>query len=267
MTTTKTLKAGQISRDESLSFRSQDDFPEHVRTLVAVLKRGGDLDPVLVWREQDGAGRLTGRMVLLDGAQRMKAYRSFGRDQHIPVTVFEGSKAEAAETAVTANARVTIGLCSAERTDAAWRLVWFYEYELSKPRIMKAAGVSSGTVAKMRRRAREMREQEAEFTGDWRRDSSDRQRAMKDFDEEKYEAEWQQRLDQMVESIRSAMGWTHHVDTVQAYHALEKALGEKAIRAMFEYGFGDELDERTGTTPSQVTGADGDEDYCDGEDF
>ncbi|MCB5200849.1 ParB N-terminal domain-containing protein, partial [Loktanella sp. TSTF-M6] len=210
MTGRLTLAAGKICRDPDFQFR-EFDHPALVRNLAGALKRGTQLDPVLIWRERDDAGKPTGRHVLLDGAHRMKAYRSLGRSGAIPVEVFEGTRDDALEAAVAANAKAVVGLTSTERTNAAWRLVRIGT-GLTKPRIMKAAGVSSGTVAEMRRRANMMREAGKDASGRWRTDRRDPDPERKAFDPDKAEAARQEEVVKMAEGFRKAAGWCPHVD-------------------------------------------------------
>lgn len=181
-----TLAAGKIYRDPMFQFRDTD-HPDLVRNLAGALKRGTQLEPLLIWRERDDAGDPTGRLVLLDGAHRMKAYRSLGKSGAMPVTIFEGTRADAVEAAVVANAKASVGLTSTERTNAAWRIVW-EGHDLTKARIMRAAGVSAGTVAQMRRRAKVLKDEDGSATGRWRTDSRDPDPLQATFDPEKAEA-------------------------------------------------------------------------------
>lgn len=263
MTTYKTLAAGMICRDHSFTFRYNDNQPDLVRTLVAILRRGTKLDPILVWREQDASGALTGRNVLLDGAQRMKAYNSLRKTERIPVEFFAGTKADAAEMAVSLNAKVSVGLTAAERTNAAWRLVWDHGYDLSKARIMRAAGVSAETVAKMRRRAKVLREAEQDVTGEWRRDCIDLQNDHVPFDDDKYEQERQALKVKLVEGLQKVLGFVPKTDTELFFEVMSEAVGDHHLGLMFEYGFADVIKGSSGVSISPVTGAMGDEEQPD----
>jgi hypothetical protein len=67
----------------------------------------------------------------------------------VPVEAFEGSLAQAMAQAAAGNSKAKLSMTSAEKSNAAWRLVAVTD--LSKAETAKAAGVSEGTVANMRR--------------------------------------------------------------------------------------------------------------------
>jgi len=119
----------------------------HVRKLVEALNRSptGALEPMTVW--WDGRG-----WTAIDGHHRHAAYKGVptSGDRTVPVTVFKGSLGEALAQAVAANSKNKRTMSTAEKTQAAWRIV-VMEQGLSKAAIADAAGVSPGTVATMRR--------------------------------------------------------------------------------------------------------------------
>lgn len=59
--------------------------------------QGPDLDPVAVWREEED-GKLTGRMVLLDGRARLAAYKRANRSRvraaprGVPAVIYTGPR-------------------------------------------------------------------------------------------------------------------------------------------------------------------------------
>ena len=61
----------EITLDPTFQFRHTGNDKAHVRGLAQTLRSTGSLDPILVWAEQDDAGKATGRLVLLDGGHRL----------------------------------------------------------------------------------------------------------------------------------------------------------------------------------------------------
>lgn len=169
MTIHTTLAAGEIRHDHDFLFRTKATEQHHVRTLQAIISRGTKIDPLLVWREAGEDGP-TGRFILLDGRHRLAAFLNLKKTQSIPVVIFDGSRAEAMEAALQANAMAKLPLTTSERTNAAWRLVWDHGHELSIKRTAQAAGVSVRLVSLMRVRAKEMEAAGADCTGSWARD-------------------------------------------------------------------------------------------------
>lgn len=119
----------------------------HVRKLAEALNRSptAALEPMTVW--WDGKG-----WTAIDGHHRHAAYKVVGAggDRTVPVMTFEGSLVGALAEAAAANSKNKRIMSTAEKTQAAWRIV-VMEQGLSKAEIADAAGVSPGTVATMRR--------------------------------------------------------------------------------------------------------------------
>lgn len=89
----------------------------HVERLASALRDDADdLLPILVLRRG-------GRVILVDGRHRMKAYKVAGRAESIPVVEFQGSPKEALLEAQRVNNMPALGLTKSERMDAAWKLV------------------------------------------------------------------------------------------------------------------------------------------------
>lgn len=130
----------------------------HVRKMAEAIGRGRMLDPLTVW--WDGKA-----WACIDGHHRYDAYQSagIGGDQPVPVVVFSGPLEVAMGLAASANSKDKLTMSSAEKSDAAWRMV--AATNLSKAVIATAAGVSESTVANMRR-ARAILESRCSFTGD-----------------------------------------------------------------------------------------------------
>jgi len=129
-----------------------------VRKMAEAIGRGRMLDPLTVWWD----GRA---WACIDGHHRYDAYLSagIGGDQPVPVVVFGGTLEAAMGLAASVNSKDKLTMSSAEKSDAAWRMV--AATDLSKAVIATAAGVSESTVANMRR-ARVILESRCSATGD-----------------------------------------------------------------------------------------------------
>jgi hypothetical protein len=117
----------------------------HVSTLLAVLKAGRELDPVMVWR----CGRHT---LLIDGHHRLEAYalqRSGTSTAEVPVQWLRGTPADAVKAAAEANAKPKLQMTHPQRANLAWRLTAAGGF--TKAETAAVAGVSTGLVATMRR--------------------------------------------------------------------------------------------------------------------
>lgn len=119
----------------------------HVRELVRVLRlQGGKpLDPVTVFWTGNG-------WCCIDGHHRMEAYREAGFKPLIPVRVFSGTIDQAMAQALRCNAKDKLAMAREEKLNAAWRFV--IGTGLSKAEIIRAAGVSEGSVSNMRKAMR-----------------------------------------------------------------------------------------------------------------
>ncbi|MDW4497271.1 ParB N-terminal domain-containing protein [Sulfitobacter sp. D35] len=259
MTTPKTLSAGMIRRDYDFAFR--DLSSTHVAALVATIKRGTTLDPILVWRERDPQGKPSGCMVLLDGAHRMAAYRQTRKNRSIPAVIFEGSRVEAMLEAVGRNARAVLPMTTTERMNAAWRLVWEFDPPaLSIAETSRASGVGTTQVKKMRKRKKVMQAVEAvetEFTGRWSHDRKDRDGG--EAPERMSDAARRKQVEVMAEALRKTAGMWPKKDRELFADALETAFGyhlREVAEYLYEFDWEREAD---GFERCPVTGADGDE--------
>lgn len=119
----------------------------HVRKLVESIgrSRSRTLEPLTVW--WDGRG-WTG----IDGHHRHAAYTAaqIGANHIVPVDVFVGSLGEALAQAAAGNSQNKLAMTTAEKTQAAWRMV-VMDDSLSKAFVADKAGVSQASVANMRR--------------------------------------------------------------------------------------------------------------------
>jgi ParB-like chromosome segregation protein Spo0J len=140
------LRPSQIIEVHSV-FQIRGESPDHthVSALLDVLKRGGSLKPITVWRCGEGA-------ILIDGHHRLHAYKQRQKQLRqpllVPVEWFHGSIDEAIEQAAAANNEVKLPLNSQQRKNFGWRLVILNRH--SKAEIAKMAGISERTVANMR---------------------------------------------------------------------------------------------------------------------
>ena len=119
----------------------------HVRKLAEAIGRSKSktIEPMTVWWD----GRTwTG----IDGHHRHAAYKAaaVGVNHLVPVEVFVGSLAEAVAQAAAGNSKNKRPMTTAEKTQAAWRMV-VMDDSLSKVAVAAAAGVSQASVANMRR--------------------------------------------------------------------------------------------------------------------
>lgn len=127
----------------------------HVSELLVLLKQGRKLDPITLWR----CGR---HALLVDGHHRIAAYKQYELHVKKPVPVpcewFEGSAVQAMEVAAETNTKVKLPMTHAQRTDFAWKMVKAGPDRFTKSQTAKLAGVSSGTVAEMRRTLKQLGE-------------------------------------------------------------------------------------------------------------
>jgi hypothetical protein len=118
----------------------------HVLHLTAAIKKNKShtLDPIVVW--WDGKA-----WACVDGHHRYEAYSvaALGSAHLVPVEVFEGTLDQAMATAASANTKDKLAMSRSEKSNAAWHLVAMTD--MTKSAVVKASGVSDGTVATMRR--------------------------------------------------------------------------------------------------------------------
>lgn len=231
----------EITHDPAFRFRQTGTNRAHVRHLAQTLRNVSDLDPVLVWQEEDEAGQPTGRLVLLDGLHRLSAYATAkGHRAAIPAVVLTGDRAGATLAAVQANTRDSLALTKNERTDAAWRLVRPPGKRITVPAVAKAAGVAARTVDNMRKRWREKEAAGKEPTGRWWQDRLDAMPEMEDAPE-MTDAERKAEIARIASAIREAVGKAPWQDQQLVAEALECALGTFKLRSMADYLFADDL--------------------------
>lgn len=125
---------------------------KHVETLAAAVSLEGKLDPVLLWQDAEGT------LWLVDGHHRYRAYlRAWKSDKRrkIPARVLKAGIPERAaiRAAYLANRKDKLSMTSAEKSQAAWRLICSndpYLEAMSLRGFAQWSGVSRETVRKMR---------------------------------------------------------------------------------------------------------------------
>lgn len=234
----------RIQLDDTFCFRAGGIDLAHKADLASTIKNTERaLDPVILWQPegQPEGGKLT----LLDGAHRLAAYRAVGWAGPVPAIIVTCDRRAALRAALSGNSRRSLQLTQAERMDAAWRLV----REPVEPRykvreIAAAADVGTRTVKYMRDRFRTMHEEKIEITGQWSRDrtsadlADDPLAAMTD-------AQRKAETDKLASDLRDFLDRRKHPerpilrDSQAVEEAIFAALGDKRIKHMFEYFFGD----------------------------
>lgn len=246
--TLRFLLPREIAIDPDFLLRQRGIDKGHVRGLAQTLRTLGDLDPVLVWDEINTDGQPSGRLVLLDGHQRLAAYATTkGHRAAVPAVVLKGDRTDATRAAVQARTRDTLPLTKSERMDAAWKLVRLPGKRLPVPTVAKDAGVGAATVDRMRKRWAIMQAQAKEATGNWWRDRQDELPEMEDRPE-MTDAERSAAIEQLAGAINMALGKMPWRDEQLAAEALQRAIGTHKLRTMAEYLFGeaDEFAEEQG---------------------
>lgn len=115
----------------------------HIRQLARTPKDSRMLAPILVWWAGKG-------WVVVDGHHRLEAYREAGwGSAEIAVSCLTGTLEEALLEGAKANCRPTLQMDKSERLNAAWRLTLLAGS--SKAQLAEAAGVSTSSIAGMRK--------------------------------------------------------------------------------------------------------------------
>jgi hypothetical protein len=161
----------------------------HVGDLVSVLRRGGDLDPILVWR----CGK---HALMLDGHHRKAAYERFQIEQKqprdIPVKWFHGSALEAMKSAAEANARFKLQMTPDQRNDLAWKMTVAKLF--TKAETASLSGVSVRHVGNMRQTLKALGD-DAEGCATWKKAMAKARASGVDISEEDLEAKMEAQVD------------------------------------------------------------------------
>lgn len=115
----------------------------HVQAITRAMGRGCKLEPIDAWRDQDG------KLWLIHGHHRRAALMKAGRKRHT-ARIHCGTLAEARLVSIASNSHDRLSLCTADRTQFAWRLHCDHGDAYSIARLAKATGISPKTVSNMR---------------------------------------------------------------------------------------------------------------------
>lgn len=236
-TTLTNIDHRHLTLDPAFRHRKVAENATHLAALRKTLRNTGNLDAILVWREQDDEGEETGRLVLLDGHFRVTAYRAeiaagSVQGKGIPALILKGTRIEAELAALRANTKDALPLTPSERTDAAWSLVRRHLNDISKSRLSKASGVSERSIANMRKKLKEFFEAKEQPTGDWWRDRK--------WPEESSftaptEAERENLIATLSASITEAIR-EHRIKDIEIMaEAIHRALGQRSMADVVEY--------------------------------
>jgi hypothetical protein len=243
MTTLRYVLPREVSLVTALRGRAKGINRGHVRALARVLRNTGKLDPILLWNERGPEGEPTGRLVLLDGAHRLAAYRTTEprfHNQGVPAIVMDGDWTTARLKAAGGNTKETLPLTANERADLAWSMVRDPMFTGSKVQIAGATGVSAPTVARMRSRWKRMQETAQEASGHWwrdRHDSNTGQETAPMIDHAKREAD----IETAKALVQQALGRWLRTDVEAIAETLERALGSRfKDAAEFQFGAGED---------------------------
>lgn len=146
---------------ETFQFRKDNLTEHHVADLLAALKRGAKLPPMLVWADPE-----SGHAYIVDGHHRYAAWMLFDENAVVDVEVLEGTRKNARVTALAANSPTKLAMTNQERQDAAWRLVCGDD-DFSKREIAEAAGVGTSQVGNMRVVLRKYKEAQEDPARTW----------------------------------------------------------------------------------------------------
>lgn len=227
----------QLTLDPAFRHRKEAENATHLAALRKTLRNTGNLDPILVWREQDEDGRETGRLVLLDGHFRVTAYRAEIAAGHVegkgvPALIVKGTRIDAELEALRANTKDSLPLTMTERTDAAWALVRRHRNKISKSQLAKASGVSERSIANMRKKLKEFLEAKEQPSGDWWRD---RQWPEEGTFTPPTDAERERLIATLATSITEAIKEHRIWDVEIKAEAIQRALGKRDMEAVVEY--------------------------------
>lgn len=239
----------QIAESADFKFRADGIDAPHKADLASTIRNtGAPLDPVLLWQAAAGEIGSSGKLILLDGAHRIAAYRAVKWSQPIPSVVLVGTdRRDALGAALRANSKRIRGLSQAERMDAAWRLVREPVPRRYKVREIAAwADVARATVDNMRARFRVMHEEGIEITGSWARDRRTRDDADGDVLGQMTDAQRKAEIDKLAAELRDLFDRRKHrersilCDEQAIWEAIGEALGDNALKHMLDYLLGGE---------------------------
>jgi hypothetical protein len=218
---TAALPPTAIEVVESL-FQPRAIAEHHLSVIVAAVKAGRTIEPLLVYR-------VGARVVLLDGHHRLEAYRRARVTIPIPVKFFKGTLQEAVLAARKANSTPKLAMSPAERANDAWRLVKLGKDKFSKPQICDAANVSDSLVAAMRRALKALGAEAANDCETWReaRQQAEGKEGYTDMTESEREARLAMIAEDWARRIGKAVGSKMANNSELAAMALERYFGRR----------------------------------------
>ncbi|WP_121629808.1 ParB N-terminal domain-containing protein [Tropicibacter alexandrii] len=222
--TTIALRDLRLDPDNFLPKRTGGIVDHHVQDLAERIKRGVELDPMLVWQHPED-----GKTYIIEGHHRYYAYKARKYKKLLTVRVFEGTLESARLQASYSNTKANLPLTAKERADTAWWLVCFWDeekgYTYSKDDTAKASGVSKSQIAVMRRTRKLLTEMQSGFPKEWHL----AQWAVRDIDaqfdtDEDDDARTQAAADALDAEIGNAL--------TKAKHRYPRAIGRVLIRRL-----------------------------------
>lgn len=190
----------------------------HVQAITRAMGRGCKLEPIDAWRGQDG------KLWLIHGHHRHAALMKARRKRHT-ARIHCGMLAEARLVSIASNSHDRLSLCTADRTQFAWRLHCDHGDAYSIARLAKATGISPKTVSNMRAVHLKLSEAGGDVPESWikaRREASDDSRQ---FPCEDREAIFQERRVRLAERIRGPIQWEARTDPGMVFDVLVEAVG------------------------------------------
>lgn len=205
----------------TFQFREEELTQYHVDDLVTALKGGKELDPMTVWINEQG------HYIVIDGHHRLAAYQAESWKKKVKVDVHSCSQADALLLALSENAKARLPMTQIERGNAAWALVRG-KFDYSKRQIVEATGISSGTVATMRRIKKQLEAEEEHIPEDWKEALRLSQgKEGKEMTEDLWEAIIQQRTNLLDDKVGKDIAAMAEIQIEAVERMLSRRLGQK----------------------------------------
>ena len=227
------VKLYKITTDPRVYQPRQDGINHgHLTNLVAILKRGDELDPISVRKTENG------QLVVLDGHHSLEAYRLTRWHQSIPVLVYTCSEAEGQLVAIRENSKHRLQMTDEDRSDWAWRLTC-QQPTLSKTEVSRICNRSTSTVGRMRPVRDKLLEADVVLPQTWKA----AQRACREVDHGEFDedraAQWREdTIAKIREQISGAISPFAQWNSDIVLEAVWLILGENRFRlALEQLGF------------------------------
>lgn len=152
------MAAADLHETELFQVRAGIDS-YHVDSLARALELDGDLQPLLVLRRG-------GRVYLIDGWHRKRAYEAARRGDSVPIIEFQGTPQDALLEGQRLNKMHTLAMTKDERMNGAWKLVKLDATNAGRFTLKQitAVGVSRSHATFMRRVHRELGAASADYS-------------------------------------------------------------------------------------------------------